>query len=326
MKTSAVPGTLRKWIQRRLLAVEPTTDSFELRYMNDGTPLGALAAPQGGKLDVVEMSELATDHAMTADGMHRFCAEAHGPRPERRSLGTFLFQLTTWGAGSNGTEKALPMNAAAEVPTAFEALERLMPDGELTQRPGTVQDLAHLLNALQNASNQAVPAATLKVGLDFAQSLARMFVEVLPATLRMTNEALGQMSAHIGVMRDRDIQSHEKMGEILLAHELRVVEVKSAMRKEKRKERRMDKLWGMGQALLPDLMEQVTGESIVLKLLAGMNEEQFEVLQNFMNPQQKQHLQAIIENAKRRSERIKRAGVKKPKKGASAAKTKEGDR
>lgn len=327
MKTTAVTGTLRKWIQRRLLAAEPTTDAFEIRYMNDGSPLGTIAAPQGGKLEQVtetlfdELSDIATDHAMTADGMHRFSVEAFGPRPERRPLAAFQFQLTTTGAGLHVNHHTLTTGKTVEVPTAFEALERLMPEGELTCRNGGIQDIAHLLNALQNASNQAVPAATLKVGLDFSSGLARMFIEVLPAMLRMYNDTLGQMSQHIGSMRDRDIEMHEKFSAILLANDLRKLEVKTAIRREKRRDRRMDKLWGMGKALLPDLIEQVTGESLVLQLLNGLTEEQFDVLQGLMNDKQRQHLEAIIMNAKGRSERIKKSDMKK--KARKAAKNAE---
>jgi hypothetical protein len=325
MHTTPMPATLRRWLERRLLSADPSCDSFELRYLNDGSPLRTVSVPQGGKLDKVlehlvdEFEEASRDHAQTSDGMHRFSVEAFGPRPERRSLGSFPFPLITSGAGAYAKQLG-PGASNDTLPTAFDALERLAPDG-LVERPSSrMQDLALLVQALQGATGSAVPAATLKVGLDYSQAIGRQLIEVLPTVVRLQNDTIEKLMGHIDTMRARDIESHEMLGELLLARDVRKAEVKALRRKEKAKSARMERLMNAGEALLPDLIEQFKGESPVIELLNTLDDNTMALLQQHLSPKQRKLIDMILERAKRRAEKIAKGKEKQP-----AKKAKEGE-
>lgn len=318
MKTTQVPANLRRWLERRLLSAEPTCDAFELRYLNDGSPLGTLSAPQGGKLENViktlfdELAEIAQEHALTSDGMHRFSVEAFGPRPERRSLGSYPFALTTTGAAPVAL---LDECETTTLPTAFDALERVMGKGEqgLSAGPNRMQDLALLLQSIQGVTGSAVPAATLKVGLDFSREMARLFVEVLPGVLRIQNETITAMAAHVDTMRERDIATHEMVSKLLMSHDLRKLELKQQKKKEKRKDERLGRLWNTAEAMLPDLIEHFRGETPVLELLNTLDDQQMAALMQFLSPQQRKLIEIVVRRAKKRSEKIKEGGKTKKK-------------
>lgn len=325
MRTSPVPAHLRRWIERRLLSAEPSCDSFELRYLNDGSPLGTISAPQGGKIEQVikalydELTETSIEHAQTSDGMHRFSIEAFGPRPERRSLGAFSFALSTHGAGS---APVLGEGESGTLPKAFEALDKVMGNNAAIDAPQTsrIQDISTLLQSLQGVTGSAVPAATLKVGLDFAQGLARLVCEVIPTTMRIQNETITQLSGHIETMRGRDIETHEMVSRVMLANDLRRMEVKAARKKAKRADERMTRLMNIGEALLPDVIEQFTGETPVIELLETLNDQQLAALNQFLTPKQRGLMKHVVLRAQRRADKIKNGGKRKPKKPATQTK------
>ena len=328
MRVSTVPKSVRTFIERRLLCVEPVCESFWLTYLNDGSPLRTVAVPQGGRIEKVidqlfdELAEAATAHAETSDGMHRFSIEAKGPAPERRSLGTQPFQLTTSGAGEVGFAyaKQLPESSPFEQP--HFSLSQAASTVDSLEGADKMRELAHPFEAMQKASGASVPAATLKVGLDFAHGMGRLVIEEFPKMLRLQNDFIKQMGEQMQDMRQADIDARKLLGEMLTARDERKMKMRLELRREARAAKRMVKLTRMAEGIVPVMLEHFSGDSLVLQLIKELSPEQLQLVMQTISPRGRKIIQTIMDRAKAREEKIKgkkaKAKEPAPKKKAAA--------
>lgn len=314
MKVSNVPPTVRKFIEKRLLSVDPPCDGFWLAYVNDGSPLRNVNIPQSGRMEKVvkalfdELAEAAIDHAMTSDGMHKFSIEAKGPAPERRSLGSMTFALTTQGSGvptnwesvDVGPVEALDSPFPAELfPVAAEKRESLM------ARNGEWGEIAKLYEAMQKASNSHLPAATMKVALDYAHNSGRLLVEAVPKIMVTLNDMLQFMMKGEQDRRETDLETRKLMADLLTRREERRAELRRELRNDKQRHRRMAKVERILEAILPGLIENVTGESAVIQLIREIPENELKMIMGHISPKARKLIQQIFARAKAREDKIR---------------------
>lgn len=321
MKVTGVPGAVRKFIEKRLLSAEPPCDGFWLTYVNDGSPLRNVNIPQGGHLERVakaifdELAEAATDHALTSDGMHRFSIEAKGPPPERRSLGSHLFALTTKGAGVAQTWESVDVSSGDTLENVFrDEVFGLAQNGKresILPMSGQFADIARLYEAMQKSSNSQLPAATMKVGLDYAHNIGRLLVEALPKIMVTQNQMIEFLMKGEQDRREADLETRKLMADLLTRRDERRAELRRDLRNDKQKHRRMAKVERILEAILPGLIENVTGESMVLQLIKELPEEQLKMVMGHISPKARKLIQQIFARAKAREDKIR----SKPKKG-----------
>jgi hypothetical protein len=158
---------------------------------------------------------------------------------------------------------------------------------------------------MQKASNSHLPAATMKVALDYAHNSGRLLVETVPKLMVTMNELLQFMMKGEQERRETDLETRKLMADLLTRREERRAELRRDLRNDRQKHRRMAKVERILEAILPGLIENVTGESMVIQLIKEIPENELKMIMEHISPKARKLIQTIFARAKAREEKIR---------------------
>jgi rubrerythrin len=175
----------------------------------------------------------------------------------------------------------------------------------LLARSGEWGEIAKLYESMQKASNSHLPAATMKVALDYAHNSGRLLVETVPKLMVTMNELLQFMMKGEQERRETDLETRKLMADLLTRREERRAELRRDLRNDRQKHRRMAKVERILEAILPGLIENVTGESMVIQLIKEIPENELKMIMEHISPKARKLIQTIFARAKAREEKIR---------------------